>query len=62
MALATSDFLFDGKDRAIESFGVVKTSKWKITPKHLVGGALRSDRAELLLGSTKQKRSSLEAG
>jgi len=43
---ASSELQVDDKDEAIEFSGVVEFPEWNITPKHLVGEALRSDRAE----------------
>jgi len=65
MTLGELEFQVDDKDRAITSgviaFEVMESPERKITPQHLVGGALRSNIAELPLGGAKQKRSSLEA-
>jgi len=39
---ASSGFQVDGKDGAVEPSGVVESSERKITPYHMVGGALHS--------------------
>ena len=50
---ASSEFQVDGKNGAIEPSGLVKSSERKITPKHLVRVALRSE-AEALVSHLEE--------